>query len=293
MIAIKFLFALCFCGSFILSAGQQLPRTEIYLFDLNITDNSVTLSNPVNISSQIGYDNQPFFHPTDPILYYSSANQEERTDIKSFNFQTGETIQITNTNEREYSPTVTPDGKFISCIIQRENGEQNLGKYPIDGGQPLILIDDLIVGYHAWVNDSQLVAFVLGQPNSLYLIDLKRNDDYVVARSISRSLHKIPKSKAMSFMQKSGSDLWQIKQLDPATKEVTTIAETMDGRDHDIAWMPDGKILASTDSRIHFFDTVHDRFGWRVVKLPYDFEKVITRLAVNPMGNKIALVVDE
>jgi hypothetical protein len=149
------------------------------------------------------------------------------------------------------------------------------------------------VGYHAWVNDSQLVAFVLGQPNSLYLIDLKRNDDYVVAKSISRSLHKIPKSKAMSFMQKSGSDLWQIKQLDPATKEVTTIAETMDGRDHDIAWMPDGKILASTDSRIHFFDTVHDRFGWRVVKLPYDFEKVITRLAVNPMGNKIALVVDE
>jgi hypothetical protein len=251
------------------------------------------LDNPINISKHAGYDNQPYFHPTLSILYYASANEEERTDIKSYNIQTGETKLITNTSEREYSPTVTPDGNFISCIIQRDNGEQNLGKYPIGGGDPIILITDLVVGYHAWVTENMLIAFVLGEPHSLHLIDLKSKLDTILAESIGRSLHKIPHMNAMSFMQKSVSDLWEIRQLNPDTFEVRTITQTVDGRDHDSTWTPDGKILTSTDERIHLFDTGNNLSGWHSVQMPADFKKVITRMAVDPTGSKIAIVVRE
>src|SRR5690606_9821643 len=112
--------------------------SEIYLFDLSNKKGKITLSKPKNATNHPGYDNQPFFHTDKPILYYASFNEEGRADIKSYDYVTGETKFITQTNEREYSPTLTPDKKYLSCIIQRDNGEQNLGKYPVDGGEPIV-----------------------------------------------------------------------------------------------------------------------------------------------------------
>lgn len=113
--------------------ARQPPGTEIFLFDLKVSQNNIILSNPQNITNRVGYDNQPYFHPEKPIVYYSAADESGRTDIMVYNYKTGERKKLTDTPEREYSPTVTPDGKFISCIIQRDNGAQDLGMYPIDG----------------------------------------------------------------------------------------------------------------------------------------------------------------
>lgn len=116
--------------------------SEIFLFDIKTEGNQVIISNGINISSHKGYDNQPSFHPAKPIIYYASFNDSGRSDIKFYNYQTGKSVNLTETNEREYSPTVTPDEKFISCIIQRDNGVQDLGKYPIGGGKAEVLIDN-------------------------------------------------------------------------------------------------------------------------------------------------------
>ena len=97
--------------------AQQLPGTEIYLFDLSVKKSKVSVSTPQNITNHIGYDNQPFFHPSKPLLYYASADAEGKTDIKTYNYELKTTRQLTITSDREYSPTLTPDGKFISCII--------------------------------------------------------------------------------------------------------------------------------------------------------------------------------
>src|SRR5689334_247750 len=130
--------------------------SEIYLADLEITEVGISLSNQKNITNRKGYDNQPYFHPNKPIVYFSSFNDQEEADIKTYNYRNNKTELFTQTNEREYSPTVTPDEKFLSCIIQRDDGAQDLGKFPIKGGPPQILIKNLIVGYHAWINRDQL-----------------------------------------------------------------------------------------------------------------------------------------
>ncbi len=146
------------------SFGQT--GSEIILFDLKMKNGQVVLSNAANITNHKGYDNQPFFHPSKPIIYYSSFDDSSRSDIKYYNYKTGKTSNLTVTREREYSPTVTPDGKFISCIIQRDNGAQDLGKYPIAGGQPEVLINNLTVGYHVWAAKDKLLLFVLGDSSS-------------------------------------------------------------------------------------------------------------------------------
>jgi Tol biopolymer transport system component len=113
---------------------QAQSGHEIYLADIEFTKTGITLFNPKNITNRKGYDNQPSFHPNKPLLYYSSFNDSSLAEIKSFNYKSNKTSHLTKTREHEYSPTVTPDKKFISCIIQRSNGAQDLIKFPIDGG---------------------------------------------------------------------------------------------------------------------------------------------------------------
>ena len=267
--------------------------SEILLFDLQIKKNKVTLSHPKNVTNHKGYDNQPSFHADMPLVYYSSFNDEGRADIKSYNYKTGTTQSITQTTEREYSPTLTPDKQSLSCIIQRDNGAQDLGKYPVEGGEASVIINNLIVGYHVWADNSHLALFVLGDPNTLHYLRLPTKEDTVIAENIGRSLHKVPGERAISFVHKVSATEWLIKKLNTETMQVTTITNTLPGRE-DIAWSANGKIISSDGTDVFYFDTVKEK-KWVRATVVDDSDKLkgVTRIAVNAKGDKIALVVAE
>jgi Tol biopolymer transport system component len=288
-------FKICLLSSFCLlltiSASSQ-TGSEVYLFDLKVKKGNFSVSNGKNITNHVGYDNQPSFHPLEPIVYFSSFNDEGRSDIKSYNYKTEVTRNITTTTEREYSPTVTPDQQFLSCIIQRDNNAQDLGKYPINGGTPVVLIDDLIVGYHAWINTVQLMLFVLGQPtNTLQFYDLKTKKGEVIEEKIGRSLHKIPNEETVSYVFKRADKDWVIRKFDPIAKATTDIVSTLEGSE-DMCWTPDGKILMTKGSEIFSIDPASEK-QWKPVSLEVPFAKGITRLSVSKDGKKIAVVVSE
>lgn len=270
--------------------GAQ-TASEIYLFDLKISKNKMSLKNAKNVSNHKGYDNQPYFDPEKPILYYTSADTSGRTDLRSYNFSTGASASVTNSQEREYSPTVTPDKKFISCIIQRDNGTQDLGKYPVGGGQPIVIINNLTVGYHAWVDDKNLIAFILGEPNTLRWISPDHGEDSVLAENIGRSLHVIPTSGDLSFVQKS-STAWTVKKIDKRTKKITTLAETLKERE-DLTWSPDGRIVMSDGQKV-FFIWPETKGKWKEVEVNIPLPlNGITRMSINSRGDKMAIVVAE
>ena len=198
---------------FTVSALFGQSGSEILLFDLKVIKNKITISNPKNVTNHNGYDNQPSFHSDLPILYYSSFDDEGRADILSYNYKTGVTTAITKTSEREYSPTLTPDKSSLSCIIQRDDGAQNLGKYPVDGGEPSVIIDNMTVGYHAWADNSHLALFILGEPHTLHYLRLPTKEDTILAQNIGRSLHKIPGYRAISFIQKSPLLIYHLLNL--------------------------------------------------------------------------------
>jgi Tol biopolymer transport system component len=269
----------CFCL-------RAQTGSEIYLADLAITETGISLTNQQNITNRKGYDNQPSFHPDKPLIYFSSFNEEGRADIKVYNFKNHKTELFTQTPEREYSPTVTPDEKFISCIIQRDNNAQDLGKFPIKGGAPVVLINNLTVGYHTWISPTKLALFVLGEPITLRTVDLSTGKDSIITKSIGRSLHKIPNQSKVSFVDKSSAQ-WIIKSYESGAQEIIT--ETLPGRE-DLAWTPDGKIIMS-DSRQFFF---YDSKGSKKWEMFFASElKGVSRIAVSKDGKKIAFVVSE
>jgi Tol biopolymer transport system component len=278
----------------LVSFGQA--GSEIILFDLKIKKGKVTLSNPKNITKHPGYDNQPSFHPDLPYIYYSSFNEDGRSDIRRYNFAQDTTVSITSTSEREYSPTLTPDKQFISCIIQRDNGEQDLGKYPVDGGEPSLIIDNLMVGYHLWTDNSHLALFILGaggSPNTLHYVRLPTKEDTVLATNIGRSFHKVPYERSFTFIQK-GDSANTIMKFNTETQKLSPVTTTIN-KGEDIAISQDGHIFTSDGSRL-FFKLVRKPSGrWIPVEIVRGAEllKSVTRIAVNARGNKIAVVVAE
>ncbi|MEQ8424394.1 MAG: hypothetical protein RIA63_06770 [Cyclobacteriaceae bacterium] len=267
--------------------------SEIYLFDVQLAKDKILLTNPQNVTNHQGYDNQPYFDPNRPILYYSSFNEDGRADIKTYNFKTGKTANFTSTNEREYSPTITPDAKFISCIIQHDNNAQDLGKYPINGGPAVTLIDNLIVGYHAWVNKNNLVLFVLGEPMTLQWYDLKSQKAKILADNIGRSLHKIPGEDAVSFVDKQNEAEWMIKRIDATTQAFTTIGATLPGRE-DLTWTDDGRIIMSDGEKLFYKNPSGDK-EWLEIDMKQGENPLhgITRLAITRDGKKLAVVATE
>ncbi len=276
------------------TATYSQTGTEIYLFDIHVEKDQISISNPKNITDRAGYDNQPNFHRTEPIIYFSSFNGEGRSDIKSYNYKTKETKNLTTTHEREYSPTLTPDGKFISCILQRDDGAQDLVKYPIEGGEPIILINNLLIGYHAWIDNSKILTYVLLEDKGeLRYFDLNSNENIAITTNIGRSLHKIPSQHAMSFVDKTIDSKWTINKFDPITKKISVIAKTLPLRE-DLCWTNEGSILMSNGENIYFLNLKHSN-EWELVKISdsYSFMKGITRLAINNANNKLAVVVSE
>lgn len=262
------------------------PDTEIYLFALdNIPDVGYQLSSPVNISQNEGYDNQPSFWPDGNSILYART-VDGQTEIARYYVGSGKTNIITKTLQgSEYSPTPTPDGK-ISSIRLDTTGLQLLYSYDLSGNST-VLVEDLVIGYHAWIEDRELATFVLGEPSTLQLINLKNSKRKTIAENIGRSLHKIPDSKFFTYVDKSGD--WTIKAFNPKKGNTVELARALDGSE-DYCWTPDQDILMGQGSVLWSWNREE---GWKEV---YDLAnyglKGITRLAISPQGDKLALVVD-
>jgi Tol biopolymer transport system component len=288
----KILLSALILVSFCLTSLAQ-TGSEIYILDLKEKKGKIILSNPQNITNRIGYDNQPSFHKTKNILYFSSFDESGRADLKSYNLKTKEIKNVTTTQEREYSPTLTPDGNYLSCIIQRDNGAQDLGKYPEEGGEATVIIDNMIVGYHVWADNSHLALFILGKdraPNTLHYLELPTRKDTVLAENIGRSLHRIPSEEAISYVAKVSADNWEIRKLNLDKLNSEKIANTLPGKE-DICWTAEGTLLSSDGEKIYMLQNGKWMpLSINGLNLPL---KGITRMAVNAQNTTLAIVISE
>ncbi len=279
----------CLCLNLALSAQTN---TNIILFDLSITAKGVELFNPINITPHKGYDNQPCFYKTS--IYYSSEVDSGVMDIKRYDLIKKTTTTVTHTEDNEFSPTITPDGKFFSCILQRKNGKQDLVKYPISGGEPSLIIDNLKVGYHAWVDINNLLLFVLedDKTNRLHYVDLLAGHNEIIpADTIGRALQKIPGQHALSFINKTPKG-WMINRLDAASKKITTTAAALPNSEYHV-WTRNGLLLMS-DGKEFYYKKPGRTGDWNKIHRRNEIPMgKISRLAINQQNTKLAVVVAE
>jgi len=269
------------------------PGTNIYFLGLPDGLESLKKAMPQPLAADKGYENQPFFSPDSTTVFFTADRDGKQTDIYERSVG-GRTREVIRTAEREYSPTITPDGRGISVIRVEADGTQRLWRFDRDGSHPKVLLPEIKpVGYHAWIDDDVLALFVLGPPATLRLARVSTGAADIVATDIGRSLQRIPGRRAISFVQKEADGHFVVKQLDADTKRITALTDAVAGSsDRDCAWMPDGTLLMSAGTRILAWKQGTD--GWREVfdVRPHGLGNV-TRMAVAPNGRAIAIVVNE
>ncbi|MFN8356990.1 MAG: serine hydrolase [Spirosomataceae bacterium] len=271
--------------------GTQVPDTDIYLAELTKEGTRIGIANPQNVTKRKGYDNQPSFTPDSKRILYTAMQADGQTDIWTYDLAKRSNTALTHTPEGEYSPTVMPDGKHFSVIRVEADKTQRLWKFELkSGGNPSLVLPSIKpVGYHCWFGADSLALFVLGQPNSLQVARVSQDQAQVITQSIGRSLHRIPKQAAVSFVRKTSPTVWNIERLDMKTLQISPIVQTLEGSE-DCVWTPNGVLLMAKGAKLYQFDPTQDKTWVEVADLSKLGLSQITRLAVSPDGTKLAFV---
>jgi hypothetical protein len=280
-------------------APQGPPRTEVYLASFSAGSGPSVNGPLVNISQSPGYDNQPSYLPDGRAVLFTSDRVDGQTEIFRYDLASKALTRLTHDPANEYSPLVMPGGRTFSVV---HGDEQSLWAYDLDGSNGHLLYQQKgKVGYHVWIDQDHLGLFVLGgdgSPNTLQLADIKAGTADVIAPSIGRSLLMRPGTGTMSFVDKSTRGHWAVKELDPKTRKITTLAETPAGSE-DCAWDPaSGMLLMPSGTKILGWSPSKAAAGWQTLgDLSGAGIATITRLAVNPVATapaagRLALVAE-
>lgn len=249
-----------------------------------------------NITGRAGYDNQPEFAPDGTVLY--TLGVADRTDIWRYDPATDAHAPVTATpDQSEYSATPMPGWEggsgALSIIRVEPDSAQRLWAIDLRSPPPsrerVLLPDIRPVGYHAWVNDSVLALFVLGDPATLQRARPGSGGGEVVAEGIGRGIERIPGEEAVSYtVVRDGGNVLRRYGADGTDGPLPLGVSQLPGPDH--AWTPGGLVIHGAGHRLYALRPGGD--GPREIGVLPDEALTISRLAVSPDGRWIVLVVE-
>lgn len=257
-------------------------EAEVYLLDL--TQDSPT---PINISHNLGYDNQPSFWDNDHLLY--TRTRAGQTDIVRYKLNSKKNEWLCDTAQgSEYSPLRIPESETFSAIRLDTTGLQRLYRYSEDGKSEL-LFSPLKIGYHHWVSATILLCTVLVEDHMNLMLVKPNSSNKLIAEKVGRSLHCIPKTAQLSFIQQiEGKRV--LSSFDPNTQNIQPLFTLPEGV-QDVSWLPTGILIFGQGNTLFQWDP-NTSTGIQVWKKLTGINN-ISRLALSPDGKRLALVEEE
>jgi len=144
-----------------------------------------------------------------------------------------------------------------------------------------------LISYHAWINDSEVAMFILGDSFTLQTASLDNKHTSLVADNIGRSIRKHPQTGEILFVDKN-REPWQIAAFDPETTKVRGVMPLFPASE-DFTIDASGNYWSGNGSKLYKRSPGDSRWG-----LMADFNTFginhISRLAINLNSGQIALV---
>lgn len=287
------LFTALVCCAAVNNLSAQTRTTEIWLADLGMKDNKYVVTNPIRITANDFYDNQPCFSKDGSLLWFASMPDTTQSDIYEYNIKKKEFRQVTNTTESEYQPTQLPNNNNRLSVVRVDADQaQRFYSVEMDGtGWEMLAPTEDSVAYYAWMNDTTVALNILnGGGGILEQYDRNIQQSIIIMNGgFGRCLAHVQGTNNFSYVQKSsnGSNLLMIYKMDTGDRE--PVIELPEGVE-DYAWAPGGRLICSDNSKLYTVDPKSDDPKWLESA---DFTKTVGtmyRLAVSPKGDKIALV---
>jgi hypothetical protein len=261
--------------------------TDVWLMELVRDNATLRAVQPRNLTNRPGYDNQPHFTPAGDIMFVQM--EDGRTDIWRWSARTEQSTRLTDTPlQGEFSPTPIPqsDGG-ISYIRSPDDTSGRLWRMPSEGAPAEIIFADIgPVGYHAWFDTQYVALWRLQEPSLLQVVEVTTQESRTIATDVGRSPQSVPQRRAVSFTITSpaGTSV-AVYDLDQDRTEI--LAQLPEGGEFH-AWTPDGVLLCSSGSRVLAWVDGN----WQEVADLAQLNLTLSRLAVSPSGNRLAVVAE-
>ncbi len=271
-------------------SAQDLPKCNLYLFTFTEKENGYNLRYPKFLTAfnKNGYNNQPSFSSDFDLYLSSNYGDNGSTEVVQLNLFENKLTRITSTTQSEYSPTQVNKNYFSTVRVENDGKTQSLILYPksmaTSAKRFLPQVDN--VGYHTWINDSEVALFLVdeSQGHVLAIADVLEGNVNQIISNIGRTL-KYDGGHKLYFVHKS-IDKWYIKELNIETKKVRTIVETIQGVE-DFELLNNGNFVCGKGSKLYFFN--RNNTGWSQMSDLADYGiGSISRIAVRK--NKLVLV---
>ena len=265
--------------------------SEIYLFDLVLTETSYELNNPINISNNPGYDNQPAFTLDGESILFTSF-RDNQADIALYDISLNYRKWLTETPENEISPLPYPDKKkWFTAAKSDSLGDQKVFQYSYKPKTPKPLLTENEIIYYDWYDRYNMICFIAGDVDALYIKNFKYDILYPIQQKVGRSFQRIPGTDLIGFINYD-HEVPEIYSIQPKTNKMTYIVDALEGSE-DLAFTNNGTIFMAKGNQVFKFRPEQDK-DWIPVIINSETEfKGITRIAISPDGNKLALVAEE
>ncbi len=264
--------------------------SELFLLRLHQHDGRLAADSVVRLTNRVGYDNQPAFLPDASAILYTVIDATTHSDIWRYDLVSRVAAPVTRTQpESEYSATPMPGSTRFSVVRVEADSTQRLWSFKRDGSDARLLLEDVKpVGYHAWLDADHVVAFVLGNPASLQLVDVPSGATQRIAQNVGRALQRVPGRNAFSYVQRNADSTSSIVLYDVATAQSEVLIATLPQNEYHV-WLKDGTLISASGSLLYQWRP-GDRDWTLLADLSGAGVSGITRLAISPDERLLVIV---
>ena len=279
--------------------AQTPPGSNIWVGQLGKEEQSLVIKGLKKMTDSDDYTNQPYFLNEETLLYTQAVNdknisENEQTDVFKLNLVTGEQTNLTKSSASEYSPTPMPKQAGLSVIRVNKAGKQELWQLDFNG-KPISNLLPAIepVGYHVWLNEHELMLFVLGEPHKLVKADIRNpnSEGEVLDINPGPSLFNIPNTELFSYTKQAtteSNEAWQLKiQSFVNSSAIALDSVLLPDTAYYFAWSHEGDLLTSDNGALVVMDLSKKQRLF--IKVKGACKTTVSRIAVSVSG-KIALV---
>lgn len=279
-------------------AEAQVPDTDIYIANFSFEEDKLIFDKLHNITNRTGYDNQPFFHPENKWLYFSSIRNEGQSDVYRYEWENNRTYRVTETFEDEFSPQMIPGKNAFSTVRVELNQKQRLWQFDIlNPSMPELLIPDVErVGYSAWIDKYNLILFLVAQDekeHELLHVNLKNSKKQLIDKHIARGFAVRHEKKQLLYVSNEDSSNWELKLFNPINMKKEVVGKAL-AKSEDYCWINTNLLITGNGKVIYGMNMNKEEKVWvPLLDLNNKLSGSIERIAINPKYNRLALVVNK